>query len=173
MRMQSTPHAINAPVTPRYASCLIFAGLRPDRPRVTVDIRRTSRAQGGFLSIIALAVPLAAAAVALGGCGHGSAAATGAQAAAHATAAGAGEIAIYPRRAAVTLDQRLELTAFTGDPAGITWTVSPAGATVEPAVSHRGQAVTFIAPRRPGIYTITATGTADPPEAAVPAHSRS
>lgn len=90
-----------------------------------------------------------------------------------ASLARAAGISIYPRNAAVTTNQRLELTALTADPEGITWRVSPDGASVEPLVSHSGQAVTFIAPRRPGVYTITATTMADPPGAAAAAQSRS
>ncbi|MGH8170584.1 MAG: hypothetical protein ACRET5_13725, partial [Steroidobacteraceae bacterium] len=77
--------------------------------------------------------------------------------------ASAAGIAIHPQRAAVTTGQTLRVTALTGDPAVISWRVSPEGGTVEPAVSHSGQAVTFIAARRPGLYSITATTTADPP----------
>jgi outer membrane protein assembly factor BamB len=51
--------------------------------------------------------------------------------------------------------------------------VNPDGGTVEPAASHSGQSVTFVAPRRPGVYTITATTMADPPGPAAPAKSRS
>lgn len=90
-----------------------------------------------------------------------------------ATVALARGIDIYPQRAAVTLGQRLQLTALTGDPSGVSWSVSPDGGSVEPPVSHSGQAVIFTAARRPGIYTITATTVADPPGPAQPAQSRS
>ena len=79
---------------------------------------------------------------------------------------------IYPRYGAVTTGQRLELTAFTHDTAGISWSVRPDGADIEPPVSHSGQAVTFLAPHRPGVYTITATAMVDPPAPAAPAQSR-
>ena len=92
---------------------------------------------------------------------------------AHGARVGAKEIDVYPRQAAVTIDQRLELTAFTDDPAGVTWSVEPDGASVEPTVSRNGQAVIFMAPRKPGVYRITATTIADPPGPAAPAQSRS
>lgn len=87
-------------------------------------------------------------------------------------AAGAANISVYPRRGAVTAGQSLKLTAFTDDPEGITWSVSPAGGSVEPIVSHSGETVTFAAARRPGVYTITATTIADPPGPAPPGESR-
>lgn len=90
-----------------------------------------------------------------------------------ATVAFARGIDIYPQRAAVTVGQSLQLTALTGDPAGVSWSVSPDGGAIEPSVSHSGQVVTFTAARRAGLYTITATTVADPPGAAQPAQSRS
>lgn len=74
-----------------------------------------------------------------------------------ATVAFARRVDIYPKRAAVTLGQTLQLTALTGDPSGVSWSVSPDGGSVEPPVSHSGQAVIFTVARRPGIYTVTAT----------------
>ncbi|MFI4886049.1 MAG: hypothetical protein ACHQIF_10825 [Steroidobacterales bacterium] len=88
-----------------------------------------------------------------------------------AAVAWASGIGIYPQRAAITIGQTLKITALTSGPAGVSWSVSPDGGSVEPPVSHGGQAVAFSVPRRPGIYTITATGLADPPGA--PAQSSS
>ncbi len=82
-------------------------------------------------------------------------------------------IDLHPQRAAVTIGQRLRVTAVTADPAGVSWSVSPDGGSVEPPVSHSGQAVTFAVPRVPGIYTITATTIADPPGRVQPAKSSS
>jgi len=93
--------------------------------------------------------------------------------AAAAFAAAAAQIDIYPRQAAITTGQGLKLTAVTDDPEGVTWNVNPEGGSVEPTTSHSGQAVIFIAPRRPGVYTVTATTNADPPGPAAPAQSRS
>jgi hypothetical protein len=87
--------------------------------------------------------------------------------------AGVGDLDIQPRRAAVTIGEKLELTALTDDSAGVTWRVRPDGGSVVPLASHSGQAVTFIAPRRPGVYTVTATTIVDPPGPAQPAQSRS
>ena len=56
-------------------------------------------------------------------------------------------IDIYPQRAAVTVGQGLQ-PALTGDPAGVSWSVSPDGGSIEPPVSHSGQAVILTAPRR-------------------------
>jgi hypothetical protein len=115
-------------------------------------------------------VPLAAAAVTLAGCGEAPRARAGTSYAAPRSAVGG--IRLYPRRAAVTTGQRLEVTAVTGDPEGIRWSVSPQAGAITPLVSHSGQAVTFIA-RRAGVYTITATTVADPPGPAAPPQSRS
>jgi outer membrane protein assembly factor BamB len=90
-----------------------------------------------------------------------------------ATIASAGEINVYPRQAAVTTGQALKLAAFTDDAEGVSWSVNPEGASVEPTVSHSGQQVVFMAPRTPGVYRITATTIADPPGPGAPARSRS
>lgn len=100
-----------------------------------------SRARGIGLAIIVLGMPLTT------GLATGLAA----------------QINVYPRRAAVTTGQSLELTAFTEDPERISWSVNPEGGSVEPTVSRSGQPVIFIAPRRPGVYRVTATTVADPP----------
>lgn len=72
-------------------------------------------------------------------------------------------VEIYPGRGAVTTGERLVLTGRTDDPQGIRWSVTPRGGSVEPLTSHSGQRVTFLAPHRPGVYTITATAISDPP----------
>ena len=131
------------------------------------------RARGAGVSIRLLGVPLAVATLALASCGGTAGAPAGMAAAARAARSGGGEVAVYPRAAAVTMGQKLELTAFTGDVAGITWAVSPDGGSVEPAASHSGQTVIFVAPRKPGVYTITATTNADPLGRSGPAQSRS
>lgn len=89
------------------------------------------------------------------------------------SARAAGRIDILPRRGAVTTGQPLELRAFTNDPAGVTWRVTPAGGSVQPAVSRSGRTVVFVAPSRPGVYTITATTNAASAGAAEPGQGRS
>ncbi len=125
------------------------------------------------MSIVGRCVALALAALALVGC-SGTPGASGAiSAAAPIPHGGARGIDIYPRRAAVTTDQKLKLTAFTGDTATIAWSVSPNGGSVEPAASQSGQPVHFIAPHKAGVYTITATAIVDPPGLPGVARSRS
>ena len=63
-------------------------------------------------------------------------------------------VAVAPARAAVTLAQPIALTATTNDPAGVTWTISPAGGAFS---STTGAAVTLTAPSTAGLYTVTAT----------------
>ena len=105
--------------------------------------------------------PLAMAVLVLASCGDTRPATLPSRPAARPRSAAGGEggggVEIYPRRAALVTRQRLALTAVTGGPARITWSVSPAGGSLEPAVSRSGQAVLFVAPARPGVYTITAT----------------
>ncbi|MGH8294873.1 MAG: hypothetical protein ACRETZ_05125 [Steroidobacteraceae bacterium] len=134
-------------------------------PSTTVESGKTRRTKRLRISL----APLAAAALALAGCSHPTGSAAGAKGAARSPHA----LDVYPRRAAVTTGQTLELTALTDDRAGVSWSVSPDGGAVEPLVSRSGQAVSFIAPRRPGVYTITATTLADPPGSAEPVQRRS
>ena len=89
------------------------------------------------------------------------------------TATARGTVEILPRHGAVTTGQPLDLTAFTADAAGVTWRVTPAGGAVRPATSRSGQAVVFVAPSRPGVYTITATTSAAATGPAAPPESRS
>lgn len=73
----------------------------------------------------------------------------------------------------MTTAQKLELTAFAADSAGITWSLTPEGASLAPLASRSGEPVSFIAPRKPGVYTVTASTAAAPAAAAGTAHSRS
>jgi hypothetical protein len=121
---------------------------------------------------VLLGMPLAAAVSTLAGCGG----AAGTPAAMPTSVPPRGPdpaLHLYPRQAAVTTGQRLDVTAFTGDPSAIRWSVTPPGGLISPLVSASGQAVTFLAPRRPGRYTLTATTVADPPGPAAPPRSRS
>jgi outer membrane protein assembly factor BamB len=135
----------------------------------TVDVRKPTTTKGRRLPIVLLGMPLALIALALGGCG-GRQPTPGMQVSA--PQVGAGDIDVFPRRAAITTRQTLKVTAFTKDPEGVSWSVSPAGAAVEPTMSHSGQAVTFTAGRA-GVYTIRAATPADPPGPAAPTQTRS
>jgi hypothetical protein len=69
---------------------------------------------------------------------------------------------VTPRRAALTVTQALTLSAaVTNDPNGVTWSVSPAGGSFNPAASMSGGNVTFTAPASAGVYTVTATSVTD------------
>lgn len=135
-----------------------------------VDAPEASRTKRGRASSMLLGVSLAMAALPLASCGRRIP--QGEQSTAR-VARGVVGIEIQPRRAAVTSGQRLALTAFTDDPAGVNWRVSPKGGTVEPAASLSARAVSFIAPRRAGLYTVTATGISDPPGERYARQSRS
>ena len=125
-------------------------------------IQRNTRTTKGVRLAIILA-GLTVSSLALTGCRDTPSAAARAHAAARVPRIGAAGIGIYPRHGAVTTGQRLELIAFSRGSAAITWSVSPNGGSVEPTVSHSGQAVSFVAARRAGVYTITASTMVDPP----------
>ena len=71
-------------------------------------------------------------------------------------------IAITPRAAALTLGQTATLSVSTNDPAGVTWSLTPAGGSFAPAQSTNGTSTTFTAPSTAGSYTITATSVTNP-----------
>lgn len=139
---------------------------------MTVASEDTDRA-GRPVSIILLGVSLTLAVLVVASCGNTPRGSLGVEPAQAFSAGSATGIDVYPRRAAVTTGQRLELTAFAKDSAGISWSVSPAGGSVEPTVSRGGEAVVFVAPRKPGVYTITARTLSDPAATAAPMQSRS
>jgi hypothetical protein len=66
-------------------------------------------------------------------------------------------IVITPRAAALTLGQTATLSVSTNDPAGVTWSLTPAGGSFAPAQSVNGTSTTFTTPSTAGTYTITAT----------------
>ncbi|HET9106470.1 MAG TPA: hypothetical protein VFN79_04700 [Steroidobacteraceae bacterium] len=142
------------------------------RTRDLTDARRTPRNKGQRNWSLLYGLALATSALALAGCGDTPHTLGGMRSAATAPHGSVAGLEIYPRRAAVTTDQRLALTAFTDAPGTIRWTVSPRGASIEPSVSHGGQPVSFIAPRRPGVYTITAAALLDPSGTAASRQSR-
>ncbi|MGH8318201.1 MAG: hypothetical protein ACREUL_09520 [Steroidobacteraceae bacterium] len=69
---------------------------------------------------------------------------------------------ILPRYAGITVSQHLTLTVTTNDPAGVTWSVTPAGGSLEPKPTPSGANVEFAPPHSPGVYTITATSVTNP-----------
>jgi hypothetical protein len=71
-------------------------------------------------------------------------------------------IAISPRAAALTLGQTISLSVTTNDPAGVTWSLTPAGGSFAPVQSTNGTSTTFTAPGTAGTYTITATSITNP-----------
>jgi len=71
-------------------------------------------------------------------------------------------IVITPRAASLTLAQTATLSVSTNDPAGVTWSLSPAGGSFAPAQSVNGTSTTFTAPSTAGTYTITATSVTNP-----------
>jgi hypothetical protein len=71
-------------------------------------------------------------------------------------------IAISPRSAALTLGQTIKLSVTTNDPAGVTWSLTPAGGSFAPVQSANGTSTTFTAPGTAGTYTITATSITNP-----------
>jgi hypothetical protein len=70
-------------------------------------------------------------------------------------------VAVSPSRAGLTVTQALSVSATTNDNAGVTWSVSPAGGSFNPATSLNGAPVTFTAPSAAGLYTLTATSVTD------------
>jgi hypothetical protein len=70
-------------------------------------------------------------------------------------------VSISPGRAGLVLQQHLSLTATTTDNAGVSWSVSPAGGSFNPATSLDGAAITFTAPAAAGVYTLSATSVTD------------
>jgi hypothetical protein len=71
-------------------------------------------------------------------------------------------IAISPRAAALTLGQTISLSVTTNDPAGVTWSLTPAGGSFAPVQSANGTSTSFTAPGTAGTYTITATSITNP-----------
>ena len=63
------------------------------------------------------------------------------------------------------------LSVSTNDPAGVTWSLTPAGGSFAPAQSVNGTSTTFTAPSTAGTYTITATSVTNPTTVTVPLRS--
>jgi hypothetical protein len=69
---------------------------------------------------------------------------------------------VSPARAALVAGQKIALTAITDDRFGVTWSVTPSRRAIAPSRSFNNTAVIFTAPRKPGIYTATATSMTNP-----------
>jgi hypothetical protein len=75
--------------------------------------------------------------------------------------AGTISVSIAPARAALAINQTLPVSATTNDAAGVNWTLTPAGGSINPATSTSGVNVTLTAPASAGVYTLTATSVTD------------
>src|SRR5215469_5914155 len=71
-------------------------------------------------------------------------------------------VAISPRTAALTVTQSIPVSATTTDPAGVSWSLTPAGGAVAPAKSLSQAKVNLTAPASAGVYTLTATSISNP-----------
>lgn len=80
--------------------------------------------------------------------------------------AGTISISISPRQAALTVGQKLALTATTSDSTAVTWSVAPAGGSFSSGSSDSGASVTLTAPQTPGVFTVTASSAIDPTQSA-------
>src|SRR5215469_6073960 len=70
-------------------------------------------------------------------------------------------VSLSLKRAGLTVTQALSLFATTNDAAGVTWSISPAGGSLNPPASVSGANVSLTAPGAPGVYTVTATSASD------------
>jgi hypothetical protein len=70
-------------------------------------------------------------------------------------------VSVSPARAAVAVTQPLTFAAATTDPAGVNWSISPAGGALSAPSSGNGTPVTLTAPSSAGVYTVTATSVTD------------
>jgi hypothetical protein len=70
-------------------------------------------------------------------------------------------LSLSQARAALTIAQQLQLSATTNDNAGVSWSANPSGGTFNPTTTAGGSNVTFTAPSKAGVYTITATSVTD------------
>jgi len=66
-------------------------------------------------------------------------------------------VSVAPARAAITVSQLLSLTATSNDPAGVVWSITPAGGSFSSTTSASGVAITLTAPPTAGVYTVTAS----------------
>jgi hypothetical protein len=70
-------------------------------------------------------------------------------------------VSLSIKRAGLTVTQALSLFATTNDAAGVTWSISPTGGSLNPPASVSGANVSLTAPGAPGVYTVTATSVSD------------
>lgn len=71
-------------------------------------------------------------------------------------------ILIAPRRAALTIGQKISLTATINDSAGVRWSVDPNGGSLDAQTSRDGQTIHFTAPNTAGVFNVKATSITDP-----------
>ena len=71
-------------------------------------------------------------------------------------------VAITPRRAALTLGQKISLTATTNDSVGVKWSVAANAGSLDAQASRNGQTIHFTAPNTAGVYTVKATSITEP-----------
>jgi hypothetical protein len=124
-------------------------GVRPGMPR-----RITTAA---LIAVLAFAAPL-------NGCSHGGSNPSGSNTSMPPTSdspAPATHITIAPRRAALTLGQKISLTATTNDSAGVAWSVDPNAGPLDAQTSKDGVTIHFTAPNTAGVYTVKATSITD------------
>jgi hypothetical protein len=114
-------------------------------------------ATAALIAVVALSAGLQ-------GCSHGAANPSGTDGSTPPSgpAQKATHVTIAPRRAALTIGQKISLTATTNDSAGVRWSVDPNGGSLDAQMSRDGQAVHFTAPNTAGVYTVKATSITDP-----------
>jgi hypothetical protein len=100
-------------------------------------------------------------AVCLDGCSHGGSNPSGTNPP-NVSPPLATHITIAPRRAALTLGQKISLTATTNDSAGVAWSVDPNAGSLDAQTSKNGVTIHFTAPNTAGVYTVKATSITDP-----------
>ncbi len=66
-------------------------------------------------------------------------------------------VIVTPRRAGLTLGQKISLTATTNDSKGVSWSVDPSAGSFDAQTSRSGQTIHFTAPNTVGVYTVKAT----------------
>jgi hypothetical protein len=71
-------------------------------------------------------------------------------------------VSISPQSEALGTSQVTPLTASTNDIAGVRWSISPSGGSIQPPQSLNGAAVKLTAPKTAGVYHVTATSITDP-----------
>jgi Putative Ig domain len=71
-------------------------------------------------------------------------------------------VAVSPARAALTLGQKLSISATSNDSGGVNWSISPGGGSFSSSSTLSGVGNTLTAPATAGVYTVTATSVTSP-----------